>query len=129
LKKLNILLLILFISARLYAQVSRDDKPAPHLSQDFAIVSLTNFIDHYESVVKYSDGAVYSLDKTLDMSLRDGHAISQDDFDRQQFKILDYFKKMGFELVNVIHEDQFEKDFLTTQRYYSIRFYFKRKEL
>ena len=114
----------LFIGIGLHAQSTTSDKPA-----DFAIVALINRGAHFECTVKYSDGKIFSLDKTLKMTDKDGKLLNQDDVDEQEFKILDYFQKMGYEFLSVVHDRILEDDIVLKVRYDTSRLYFKHKGL
>lgn len=118
-------MMILLLGRGAFAQ--SDDKPAPSLSPNFAIVTLADMGAHFECVLKYSDGKVFSLENTLNMKVKDGHLVNQDDFDAAEFKVLDYLNKMGFEPINVMHENRVDDYFVAKEKYYAHRLYFKRK--
>ena len=132
-KKMTVFLMTLFIGLGLSAQTTRDDKPAPpDKPADFAIVDLTPDLGGrtFLCILKYSDGKVFSLDKTLDMAIKGDHKINQDDIDAMEFKVMNYFKEIGYEFINVSQQYNFlesHHDALLSNDNLSIRFYFKRK--
>ena len=63
------------------------------------------------------------------MTDKDGKLLNQDDVDEQEFKILDYFQKMGYEFLSVVHDRILEDDIVLKVRYDTSRLYFKHKGL
>ncbi len=131
-KNLISIIMALILASGLSAQATRDDKPAPpDKPADYAIVDLAanHSGNGYECVVKYSDGKKFSLDKTLKMTVREGHLIDQDDIDEQEFKVLEYLNKLGFEFLSVSYVPNFLDTHYTVarERYPSLRLRFKRK--
>ena len=131
-RKITILLFALYFGVGLHGQSATDDKPAPEKPADFAIADLAaNYSGGgYECTVKYSDGKVFSLIKTLAITSKDGQMIDQDNFDEQVFKILEYFNKMGFDFVSVNPGNLIDNRIRIVRDVYDCkRFYFKRKGL
>jgi hypothetical protein len=98
------------------------DKGSP---ADFAIVDLAanHSGDGYVCIVKYNDGKEYSLEKTLAMTVKQGHLISQYDLDKEQFKVLEYMYDKGYDLQAVSHDNT------NTENSLSVRFYFRHRGL
>ena len=122
--------MVCLIGLSLSAQ--KDEKPSEDKPANFALVDLAanHSGDGYVCIVKYSNGKVYSLDKTLNMTVKEGYLINQDDMDAQKFKILDYFNEKGFDFVNIVYESSFLDSHYTValrEKYPSLCFYFKRK--
>ena len=118
--------------AGLSLSAQKDDKPFEDKPADFAMVDLAanHSGDGYVCIVKYSNGRVYSLDKTLNMTVKEGHLINQDDMDEQKFKVLEYFKRMGYDFVNIVLEPSLLDGHYRValrEQYPSLCFYFKRK--
>ena len=129
-KKMLFVFIICLMGLSLSAQ--KDEKPFEDKPANFALVDFAanHSGDGYVCIVKYSNGKVYSLDKTLNMIVKEGHLINQDDMDAQKFKILDYFNEMGFDFVNIVYESSFLDSHYTValrEKYPSLCFYFKRK--
>ncbi len=105
-------MILISIVALFYSLGSFAQDTLVHKSPTFAIAV---FNQHYDCIVKYSDGSKFNLTKALSLS----NYMSLDEMDIIELKVLDYFDKNNYELLSVVNQTYGERNIL---------FYFKLRQ-